>query len=168
MSVEIIKPSNRLARLVGGKMPGRLTTNMADRVAKATAAAISDAQIGIRDAVEQLWFKVDGHSEYSDAHLEEIYFHAHDLRGLCGSCGNMVQAGIADALCTYVEEIRSAGLSPRANVIWLHASSMRRATQDGGENAALGQYLIDSLCALRKKELDAACPTSCACDFMPK
>ncbi|MEP0069381.1 hypothetical protein [Pyruvatibacter sp.] len=156
MSVEFIKPSNRLAQLVGGKMPSRLTTSMANRVANATAAAISDAQIGIRDAVEQLWFKVDGHSEYSDAHLNDIYFHAHDLRGLCGTCGETVQAGIADALCTYIEEVQTAGLTPRANVIWLHASSLRRAAQDGGENEALGQYLIESLCALRKKELTAS------------
>lgn len=168
MSVEIIKPSNRLARLVGGKMPSRLTATMANRVAKATTDAISDAQIGIRDAVEQLWIKVDGHSEYSDAHLNDIYFHAHDLRGLCGSCGDMVEAGIADALCTYIEDVRAAGLEPRANIIWLHASSLRRAAQDGGENEALGQYLIESLCALRKKELDAACATSCACDFTSK
>lgn len=156
MPVEFIKPSNRLARLVGGKMPSRLSTNMANRVANATAAAISDAQIGIRDAVEQLWFQVDGHNDYSDTDLNDIYFQAHDLRGLCGSCGETVQAGIADALCTYIEDIQTAGLAPRANIIWLHASSLHRASQDGGENEALGQYLIESLCALRKKELDAA------------
>lgn len=168
MSVEFIKPSNRLARLVGGKMPNRLSANMANRVANATAAAINDAQIGIRDAVEQLWFRVDGHNEYSDSDLNDIYFQAHDLRGLCGSCEETVQAGIADALCTYIEEIRTAGLAPRANIIWLHASSLRRASQDGGQNEALGQYLIESLCALRKKELTASQSNSGESDASPK
>lgn len=168
MSVEFIKASNRLARLVGGKMPSRLPSDMASRAASASVAAVDDALVGIGDAVEQLWFLVDGNGEQTDAHIDDIYFRAHDLRGLCGTCGETILAGVADALCTYIEEIRAAGLTPRSNIIWLHASSLRRAAQQGHENEALGQYLIESLCALRKKELDAACPTTCNCDFKSK
>jgi hypothetical protein len=168
MPVEFIKPSNRLARLVGGKMPRHLPAEMASKAATASVAAVDEALIGIREAVDQLWLKVDGQGEYAADHIDDIYFRAHDLRGLCGTCGETVLAGVADALCSYIEDVRAAGLIPRANIVWLHASSLRRASQDDGANAVLGQYLIESLCALRKKELDAACPKNCSCDFMTK
>ncbi len=168
MPVEFIKPSNRLARLVGGKMPRHLPADMASRAADASVTALDEALIGIHDAIDQLWAMVDGQGEYAADHIDDIYFRAHDLRGLCGTCDETVLAGVTDALCSYIEDVRAAGLTPRANIIWLHASSLRRASQDDGANAALGQYLIESLCALRKKELDAACPKSCSCDFMTK
>lgn len=168
MPVEFIKPSTRLARLVGGRMPNHLPADMASRAANASVAAVDEALIGIRQAVDQLWIMVDGQGEYAADHIDDIYFKAHDLRGLCGTCGETVLAGVADALCSYIEDVRAAGLTPRANIVWLHASSLRRASQDDGSNAALGQYLIESLCALRKKELDAACSQNCSCDFMTK
>ena len=56
---------------------------------------------------------------------------------------------------------------PRANIIWLHVSSLKRTVEETQVASSLGRYIIDSLCALRHKEFSQLCPNYCDCDHRP-
>lgn len=165
MTVEFTKPDMRLERLVGGRMPKEMPKALAHHAETASKQAKEDAHTGMLEQIEQLWQLVDATSEETQSRVDEIYFKAHDLRGLCSTVEELVLSGIADALCSYIEETRDLDLTPRSNIIWLHVSSLMRAAQDHDNTSILGQYLIESLCALRKKELEIACPENCSCSF---
>lgn len=167
MTIEFTKPNRRLEQLVGGPMPQNMPSDLAIKTAAAVEGAIDAAHQGMLEEIEALWSLVDGNAEQTTQDVEEIYFRAHDLRGLCSTVGDKILAGIAEALCTYIDETNARKLTPRSNIIWLHASSLMRAAQDKDTSEALGQYLIESLCALRKKELDAPCPKDCNCSMSP-
>jgi len=167
MTIEFTKPNRRLERLVGGTLPQYMPNDLAIKTAAAVEGAKDAAHEGMLQEIEALWTLVDGNAEQTPQHVEDIYFRAHDLRGLCSTVGEKMLAGIAEALCTYIDETQSRKLTPRSNIIWLHASSLMRAAQDKDTSEALGQYLIESLCALRKKELDAPCPKDCNCSMSP-
>jgi len=167
MTIEFTKPNRRLERLVGGTLPQYMPNSLAIKTAAAVEGALDTARDGMLAEIDALWTLVDSNAEQTTQHVEAIYFRAHDLRGLCSTVGDKILAGIAEALCTYIEETKSRKLTPRANIIWLHASSLMRAAQDKDTSEALGQYLIESLCALRKKELDVPCPPDCECSTSP-
>ncbi|MGD1933004.1 MAG: hypothetical protein ACFB0Z_00590 [Candidatus Phaeomarinobacter sp.] len=165
MTVEFLRPDRRLEQLVGNTMPKQMPKAFADRTAAACRQAIDAAHDGMLEEIAALWCLVDDSGDRTQKQLDEIYFKSHDLRGLCGTMEETILAGIADALCSYIEESRTLNLTPRSNIIWLHASSLLRASQEEDTTNALGQYLIESLCALRKKELEISCPDGCNCSF---
>jgi|GEM_PF-3945960 len=165
MKVEIIKPDKRLMRLVGGKLPKQLPGNIKKRAEDATTALSEDIRSAIANDIAALWTEVDQQGDMDEAAVDAIYFKAHDMRGTLGTIGEDALGGIADALCCYVEDIRAAGMVPRTNIIWLHVSSLHRAACEEDLSDDLGKYLIDSLCALRHKELSTACPNGCTCSM---
>lgn len=167
MSVTFITPRNRLLELLGRRPPAQIPQDMEARAAGA-ADEMSDSFARELDAqIELIYALADVSNGDMPDNLDEIYARAHELRGLCGSFGREVVGKVANALCTYVEDAREMGRTPRANILWLHAAALKRAAWDADAAQAIGTYLIDSLCVLRKKELEQACPSGCDCGLMP-
>jgi len=168
MTAEFIKPDNRLKLMVGDNLPAEIPGDINRAATEAIAeATITSATIAIGDEIDRLWQLVDNNDPGQLLDVDRIFFIAHDLRGLCPTLGQPIAGSIADALCTYIESAREAGFVPRANTIWLHVSSLKRAAEEKQAADTLGRYLIDSLCALRHKELSQACPGYCDCDYRP-
>lgn len=166
MSTSFIKADQRLQRLVGTP-PKTLPHEVGQRAEAAIAGMSDEADIAIREQIDRLWQMVESNDALDETRIDQVFFIAHDLRGLCASVGHSTPGLIADALCTYIDEVREAGFQPRSNILWLHVSSLKRATEEETTNA-LGQYLIESLCALRKKELKANCAKDCTCSHRPQ
>lgn len=168
MTAEFIKPDNRLQQMVGDDLPAEIPGDI-DRAANdaMTEATIAGADSAIGEEIKKLWQLVDNHDVGQPLDIDQVFFIAHDLRGLCPTLGQPVPGAVADALCTYIEAAEGAGFVPRANIIWLHVSSLKRTVEETQVASSLGRYIIDSLCALRHKEFSQPCPNYCDCDHRP-
>lgn len=168
MTAEFIKPDNRLKLMVGDNLPAEIPGDIDQAANDAmTEASIAGADSAIGEEIEELWQLVDNHDLGQQLDIDQIFFIAHNLRGLCPTLGQPVPGAVADALCTYIEAAQEAGFVPRANIIWLHVSSLKRTVEETQVASSLGRYIIDSLCALRHKEFSQPCPNYCDCDHRP-
>jgi len=167
MKPKFFSPGNRLISLVGGALPAVLPAEVQRRAEEATARVAVGFTAELGNEIERIYLLADAAGSDMPARLEEIYARAHELRGLCGSLGHDVIGRVAEALCTYVEDAREMDRTPRANIVWLHAAALKRAHDDTDAAKAISSYLIGSLCKLRRKELDQACPPVCTCEGPP-
>jgi len=167
MSAKFIKADHRLERLLGGSPPPDLPARVSRAADKAVAEVVANSSGDILVLIEDLWQLVDNDTPGQLLDMDQIFLLGHDLRGLCATIGHPVAGAIADALCTYIEDARAIEYTPRSNTVWLHISSLKRAVEEKQSADILGRYLIDSLCALRHKELSQKCPEYCSCDFRP-
>jgi len=158
MSPTFLKPDRRLSLLVSPDLAVTLPDQMQRRIDTALAALQPSIIEEVHQRIAEIYGQVNGASDLSDRDLDTIHAHAHELRGICGTVGMPVPGGIADALCAYIEDLRASGLFPRANIVWLHITSLKRAAEEDDAAPAIGTYLIDSLRALRTKELKAGMP----------
>ncbi|MEQ8747896.1 hypothetical protein [Pyruvatibacter sp.] len=149
------KADGRLKRLFGRNLPSTIPPALEKKANAAIQNIAPEVAADVHARAQDLYRLTDGLSDITPDQIQTVFETAHELRGVCGTVGLFIPGGIANALCAYIEELQQARLMPRANIIWLHVSSLKRALNEDTAADTIGTYLIESLRDLRNKELEA-------------
>ncbi len=154
---QIIQVPNTLRAKVGG----RLGAIDAEAIAKAEAAlADLSSQFGdwLLEEVKKLedvqaLIKVEG---YTEENSEQLFYRAHDLKGLGTTYGYPLITRLAGSLCKMLDEDDKRMQAPR-KLVDAHLDAIRAAVRDQikTDDNPTGKILCETLEARVKQHLDA-------------
>ena len=154
---QIIQVPNTLRAKVGGRLGGI----DADAIAKAEAALADLSEQfddWLMDEIRKLedvqnLIKTEG---YTDAHSEQLFYRAHDLKGLGTTYGYPFITRVAGSLCKMLDEDEKRKLAPR-KLVDAHLDTIRAIVRDQikADNHPMGKILAETLEARVKEHLDS-------------
>lgn len=151
------------------QVPNTLRAKVGGRLGAIDAEAISRAEAALADLSEQFddWLmdeirkledvqnliKTEG---YTDAHSEQLFYRAHDLKGLGTTYGYPFITRIAGSLCKMLDEDDKRKLAPR-KLVDAHLDTIRAIVRDQikADNHPMGKILAETLEARVKEHLDS-------------
>lgn len=151
------------------QVPNTLRAKVGGRLGALDAEAIAKAEAALADLSEQFddWLmdeirkledvqaliKTEG---YTDVHSEQLFYRAHDLKGLGTTYGYPFITRVAGSLCKMLDEEDKRRVAPR-KLVDAHLDTIRAIVRDQikADNHPMGKILAETLEARVKEHLDA-------------
>lgn len=153
---QIIQVPNTLRAKVGGRL-GALDQEAIAKAEAALADLSSQFDDWLMDEVKKLEdvqarIKAEGYNEING---EQLFYRAHDLKGLGTTYGYPLITRIAGSLCKMMDDAEKRAVAPRL-LMDAHLDAIRAVVRDQikAENHPMGRILAEELEARVKEHLD--------------